>query len=61
MKIRLKGELHPELLMLGLKEGDVVEASNGTPPTDSKYFTVYGYAVPIACAVGPDNYEMIEP
>lgn len=57
MKIKLKGELHPELLAHGLKVGDEVHAE--IQKSGAAYFTLHDYAVPQECVVYPDNYEKI--
>jgi hypothetical protein len=68
MRIKLTGELHPELLSLGLKAGDIINnAGPGQKGPDIKtdtgqlYFDVHGYVVPQTCVVWPDNYEILTP
>ena len=53
MKIKLIGELHPELTALGLKAGDIVEATRcNTSKTGVVHFVVNGQV----CSLWPDNY-----
>jgi hypothetical protein len=57
MKIILKGDLHPELLILGLKPGDEINAN--IQKNKAAYFTIHTYCIPVECVVYPDNYEKI--
>ena len=68
MKIKLIGELHPELEALGLKTGDIIlnalpgpKNEDITTDTGQLYFTLHGFAVPQECVVWPENYEVIRP
>lgn len=56
-RIKLKGELHPELLAHRLKAGDEVNAD--IQKSGAAYFTLRNYAVPQECVVYPENYEKI--
>lgn len=57
--IRLKGNLHPELTCLGLKEGDVIRNIQKIVPTGAVHFNVQ-HTIPVECVVYPDNYEIVE-
>lgn len=59
MKIRLIGELHPELQVLGCKEGDEINAEIDNN-NNCAYFTLHNFAIPQRCVAGPDNYEIVE-
>jgi hypothetical protein len=60
MKIRLKGEIDPELTALGLKAGDEIEV---TKDPQSKvgccHFTRYRNQRDFACSIWPENYDVI--
>lgn len=59
--IKLKGALHPEILTLGFKEGDVVNATSDTVgKKGAMYFekTIPG-GVNQNCVVWPDNYTIL--
>ncbi|MBV5313791.1 MAG: hypothetical protein JZU47_10880 [Prolixibacteraceae bacterium] len=60
MKIRLTGDIDPELTILGLKQGDELEV---IPDPNSKagccHFTKYLNGYPFNCSIWPDNYEKI--
>lgn len=58
--IRLKGELHPELKVLGLKEGDTVEAfTRNTETSGAMYFNRDYNGSTQQCVVYPDNYRIL--
>jgi len=60
MKVKLKGDIDPELEILGLKPGDEIEVQ---PDPQSKvggcHFTRYLNGYPFNCSIWPDNYEKI--
>lgn len=57
--IRLKGELHPELKVLGLKEGDTVEAfTRNTDTSGAMYFDLRYNGLTQQCVVYPENYRI---
>lgn len=60
MKVKLTGDLDPELEILGLKPGDEIEVQ---PDPVSKaggcHFTRYLNGHPFNCSIWPDNYEII--
>jgi len=60
MKVRLTGNIDPELEILGLKPGDELEV---TPDPVSKvggcHFTKYKNGWPFNCSIWPDNYEKV--
>ncbi len=62
MKLRLKGEIHPELESLGCKAGDVIKA---TPDPVSKvgcmHFTISKNHRLYDCSIWPDNYDVLKP
>lgn len=59
-KIKLKGDLHPELTALGLKAGDEVEATFLTSnETNQMYFQKSYKGFKMDCVVWPDNFEVI--
>jgi len=62
MIIRLKGELETELLGLGIKPGDII---NAIPDPVSKvgamHFDVYKQGYFHECVVWPENYEKVKP
>jgi hypothetical protein len=57
MKIRLKGELHPELTRLGLKAGDIIENATIDKSNGGANFDVF-YVITNHCVVYADNYEI---
>jgi len=61
MKIKLKGDLDSELIAIGLKPGDIVEANptKGSNPS-AMYFDRFYRGTQYNCVVWPANYE-IEP
>jgi hypothetical protein len=59
MKIRLKGEIHPELTRLGLRTGDVIENAMIQKSNGAAYFTTYCLGRN-ECVVYADNYEIVE-
>jgi hypothetical protein len=60
MKIELKGELISELTSLGIKSGDVVEATpDRMGKTGAMYFEKHYYGSRYDCVVWPDNYDVI--
>ena len=60
MIIKLKGDLEPDLLGLGLKPGDEIKA---TPCKVSKvgamHFDRMKAGTTMACSVWPENYDII--
>lgn len=60
MKIELKGELHPELEILGLKAGDIVDATP-SGKVGAMHFVTYHRGWRYDCSVWPDNYTVVKP
>jgi len=61
MKIRIIGDLHPELRLLGLKPGDEFEASLDTQSETGLVHVVVSHVrTTINCSIWPENYEIIE-
>lgn len=61
MKIKLIGDLDSELISVGLKEGDIVNAETSPGSKSGQmYFTKYRSDVHQECVVWPENYEIVE-
>lgn len=56
-KIKLRGELDIDLVRLGLKEGDEVNAEISNEKSGAAYFSVF-YTITVDCVVWPENYEI---
>jgi 4-aminobutyrate aminotransferase-like enzyme len=60
MKIQLKGDIHPELLCLGLKEGDIIDAQKDPiSKVGALHFPMYVNGHLYSCTVWPENYDII--
>lgn len=61
MKIQLTGTLDQELISIGLKSGDIIEA---TPDPQSKvgcmHFDIRGRVITHNCSVWPENYLIVK-
>jgi len=58
-KIKITGELNPELRNLGISSGDVVQA-HFQNTNQAMYFQTVYYGNIQQCVVYPDNYEIVE-
>jgi len=61
MKIKLKGDLDSELIAIGFKAGDIIEATaDPVSKVGAMNFDRYHHGTKYNCVVWPANYE-IEP
>lgn len=59
-KLELTGNLHPELVALGLQKGDQFSNFSGPHKNGAVHFTVSENPVSQSCSVWPENYKIIE-
>ena len=59
MKIQLKGQLHPELELLGFRPGDIIQSAQ-IHKNKAAHFEFHGLAVPQNCSVWPENYDILK-
>lgn len=59
IKIQLIGDLDFDLIMLGLKSGDIVWASSTNKITGAMYFERTYNGQTIDCVVWPENYKIV--
>jgi hypothetical protein len=61
MKIQLTGELHPELISIGIKSGDIVDAyKDPVSKVGGMHFSKYFNGSIRECSIWPDNYVLID-
>lgn len=61
-KIRLLESIHPELTALGLKPGDIIDATTCCfSKVGCMHFEVSGRNRTNQCSIWPQDYEIVEP
>jgi ACT domain-containing protein len=60
MKIKLKGDLDSELIAIGLKPGDIIEATaDPVSKVGAMHFDVHHHSTKYSCVVWPVNYQIV--